>query len=133
MSAALFWLVATIIALLLLGVFNLRRASSPAPIDYDDSDFDDTSDWPRRLLHVPTMTLYKWSPGNIYGGFRNPNYIAIFYTWGRFELRDLKTKLHVKAVPIRGVLWSVPRIDPEEHFTAEEFQRAIRMTIGTTD
>jgi len=79
------------------------------------------------------MTSYKWSPGNTYVGFRNPSYVAISYTWGKFELRDPKVKPDVRAVSIRRVPWSIPRIDPEEHFTVDEFRRAIHQTMATTD
>ncbi|KAF8847481.1 hypothetical protein BDZ45DRAFT_754848 [Acephala macrosclerotiorum] len=33
-------------------------------LDDDHADFDNTSNWPRRLLHVPSMTSFRWQPEN---------------------------------------------------------------------
>lgn len=73
--------------------------------------------WPRRLLHVPTLTSYKWQPGNIYGSHVSPLYNAITYTWGRWRLGD-DEKPDISAIPVKGVDWEIPRIDPE-CFTAD--------------
>ncbi|KAF2122747.1 hypothetical protein BDV96DRAFT_639314 [Lophiotrema nucula] len=88
---------------------------------------DALGDWPRRLLHVPTLTSYEWQPGNTYNGMRSPTYNVITYTWGRYRLGE-QERLDVHAVPIiiDGGHWDIPRIDPD-HFTAEEFEKAIRM------
>ncbi|KAI0192936.1 hypothetical protein EV127DRAFT_425343 [Xylaria flabelliformis] len=102
-------------------------------IESDHPDFQNESRWPRRLLHVPSMTSYPWRPGNTYGGFQNPQYVAISYTWGRYALWDASDKPHVKALPIRGVPWAIPRIDPDEHFHVKEFRRVIRQTMGIVD
>lgn len=80
--------------------------------------------WPRRLLHVPTMTSYEWKPGNWYGPEHSPRYNAISYTWGRWALKD-GSMPEVEAVRIKGIPWKVPRIDPA-HFTKDEFQAVIR-------
>jgi len=84
--------------------------------------------WPRRLLHIPTLTSYEWKPGNCYNGIKEPQYNAITYTWGRFRLKS-GHKPNVTSVPIQidgdGEQWSIPRIDPS-HFTAEEFETTIR-------
>lgn len=80
--------------------------------------------WPRRLLHVPTMTSYRWSPGNVYGPCKAPPYNAITYTWGRWMLRDPEDHPDVHAVDIKGVDWDIPRIHPE-HFTRDEFMAVI--------
>lgn len=74
--------------------------------------------WPRRLLHVPSMTSYECQSGNIYKGVKEPAYTAISYTWGRYEDKN--------EVPstIHGVTWKVPGIS-SSHFTIEEFQKAI--------
>lgn len=85
--------------------------------------------WPRRLLHVPTLTSYAWQPGNIYGGTVNPVYNAITYTWGRWRLRDEPLESpEVTALPIRGVDWALPRIDPQ-HFSLEQFEHVVRSTV----
>ncbi|KAL2836447.1 hypothetical protein BJY01DRAFT_251947 [Aspergillus pseudoustus] len=94
--------------------------------DSDHPEFDNDSIWPRRLLHVPTMTSHKWQPGNRYNGQREPRYNAFSYTWGRWRLNDdILEKPNVDALPIKGVPWNVPRIDPA-HFTVEQFDAAIR-------
>ncbi|KAI1323197.1 hypothetical protein F5Y16DRAFT_352108 [Xylariaceae sp. FL0255] len=85
--------------------------------------------WPRRLLHVPSMTSYEWKPGNWYGSHLSPRYNAISYTWGRWSLGETRM-LGVEAIAIKGVSWEIPRVDPA-HFTKEEFQAAIRR--ATTD
>lgn len=104
------------------------------PVDQNESETDQRlGRWPKRLLHVPSMTSFEWQPGNWYGGVVEPRYNAISYTWGRFRLdRKLKTgnKKFVKKyravqpVNIRGVTWDIPKILPE-HFTSDDFHRAI--------
>lgn len=88
-------------------------------------------EWPRRLLHVPTMTSHVWQPGNIYGGVASPTYNIITYTWGRWMLRHPEDLPHVKAIDIKGVEWDIPRIDPR-HFTSDEFLATIRRSMGPT-
>ncbi|KAL4908407.1 hypothetical protein BDW74DRAFT_175089 [Aspergillus multicolor] len=56
--------------------------------DNDHPEFDNDDIWPRRLLHVSTMTSHKWQPGSRYNGQREPRYNAISYTWGRWRLDD---------------------------------------------
>lgn len=84
--------------------------------------------WPRRLLHVPTMTSYCWQPGNIYGSSLAPLYNAITYTWGRWELRNVDQCPAIRALDIQGVEWAIPRIDPE-HFSQEDFMAAINRAV----
>ncbi|KAG8529590.1 uncharacterized protein KY384_006227 [Bacidia gigantensis] len=97
--------------------------------DDDHPDFDNNSQWPRRLLHVPTMTSHKWSPGNKYGSATSPPYIAISYTWGRYMLSPNEMP-EVKPLPIRGVSWPIPRVNPSTHFTVSEFQHILKqMTL----
>lgn len=36
---------------------------------------------------------------------------------------------HVRALEIKGVTWSIPRID-SEHFSVPEFQHVLRVTTG---
>lgn len=87
-------------------------------------DEDALGDWPRRLLHVPTMTSFEWAPGNYYGSFEEPDYIATSYTWGRWALRDHEMP-EVKAIEISGVSWEIPRIHPAR-FTRDQFLDFIR-------
>lgn len=97
-------------------------SESPTPA------WDDACPWPRRLLHVPTMTSYKWMPGAVYGDNAKPTYHAISYTWGRWRLSD-EAMSEVDAIEIRGVDWPIPRIDPA-HFSREDFHRAITASTG---
>src|SRR5450432_689397 len=57
--------------------FYRMSLSDPEMIgaDHDHMEFDNNANWPRRLLHVPTMTSYKWAPGNNYGRWKEPAYI----------------------------------------------------------
>lgn len=83
--------------------------------------------WPRRLLHVPSLTSYKWQPGNVYGDYASPSYNALTYTWGRWKLHKGEIA-DVEALPIKGVSWPIPRIDPQ-HFTLAQFERVLHSTI----
>ncbi|KAK8103586.1 uncharacterized protein PG998_010619 [Apiospora kogelbergensis] len=85
---------------------------------------DRLGNWPRRLLHVPSMTSYEWRPGNWYGPHLSPRYNAISYTWGRWSLEKMRMP-SVEAIAIKGVPWTIPRVDPK-HFTKEEFEAALR-------
>ena len=89
---------------------------------------DPIGSWPRRLLHVPSMTSYEWQDGNVYGTHVKPKYNAISYTWGRYQLRSPNDQKHVKAIEINGVSWDLPRID-ESHFTVRQFQKVISRSI----
>ncbi len=83
--------------------------------------------WPRRLLHVPTMTSYEWQTGNKYGYTNAPPYNVITYTWGRYQLKD-DEKPDVNSIAIRGIPWEVPRIDPS-HFTTQGFLGVIQSAV----
>jgi hypothetical protein len=80
--------------------------------------------WPRRLLHVPTMTSYEWQPGNMYGDFVSPLYNALTYTWGRWKLGDGK-RLDVGPLNVEGASWELPRVDPS-HFTIDALHAILR-------
>ena len=88
--------------------------------------------WPRRLLHVPTLTSYEWQPGNMYGTTVEPAYNILTYTWGRWKLADspIKARPEVQGIPVKGIPWDIPRIDPVL-FTTQQFLNAIRQaTMG---
>ncbi|KAK8074099.1 hypothetical protein PG994_004998 [Apiospora phragmitis] len=94
-------------------------------------DWDDECSWPRRLLHVKTLTSFEWQPGNTYGGDVEPAYNAISYTWGNFRLASGE-RPDVKAMPFEGIDWqsSLPRMKPE-CFTTEDLHRAIKVAAKT--
>jgi hypothetical protein len=92
----------------------------------DHPDFDVQSPWPRRLLHVPSMTSWPWRPGNFYGDHEAPKYNALSYTWGRWSLDDSALK-SIESIEITGVSWPIPRIHPD-HFTVDEFMNVIRLS-----
>lgn len=97
---------------------------------YDDED--EIGSWPRRLLHVPSMTSFEWAPGNNYGDCVAPRYNAISYTWGRYDLdrpglKKKKAYRNTKAIEIKGIKWGTPRINPQ-HFTVDEFEHLIKQT-----
>ncbi|KAK8103565.1 uncharacterized protein PG998_010598 [Apiospora kogelbergensis] len=90
-------------------------------------DWDDECPWPRRLLHVRTLTSYEWQPGNSYGGYNEPTYNAITYTWGNVQLASGESP-DINAMPFEGIGWKscLPRIDPD-CFTTEELHHAINL------
>ena len=79
--------------------------------------------WPRRLLHVPSLISHEWQPGNVYGGVAAPLYNAISYTWGRWRLTEME-KRHVQALEVHGVSWPIPRVDPAK-FTADQLKSVL--------
>ncbi|KAK2017024.1 hypothetical protein LZ32DRAFT_644778 [Colletotrichum eremochloae] len=84
------------------------------------------SGWPRRLLHIPSMTSLHWQPGNVYGNAKEPRYNILTYTWGRWRLEDDDEHAsEVESVAIAGVPWHIPKISPA-HFTADQFLSVIR-------
>ncbi|KIX03505.1 uncharacterized protein Z518_07058 [Rhinocladiella mackenziei CBS 650.93] len=97
--------------------------SSPWRKDVSEISDRDTGDWPRRLLHIPTMKSLTWRPGNRYGGkegpeYEAPEYAALSYTWGKY--RDETAE----PISIGETEWPVPRIEPT-HFTVHDFRRVI--------
>lgn len=76
--------------------------------------------WPRRLLHIPTMTSVEREDGDAYIGHHRPRYNILSYTWGRWEVRDADPKR--ERLQVAGVSWTVPAVSC---FSAEEFHRAI--------
>ena len=100
----------------------------------DTRDPPGIGNWPRRLLHVPTMTSYECQPGNIYGQHHEPQYNAISYTWGRWRIETRGTLEQkpekgdswdeARGLVIHNVEWDIPLIDPE-HFTPKQFRAAL--------
>ena len=76
-------------------------------------------EWPRRLLHVPTMTSIPRSGHNTYGGVQEPDYNALTYTWGRYEMPT------GHRLDLEGIAWRVPCICPS-HFTVTEFDFVLK-------
>lgn len=89
--------------------------------------FDDDCDWPRRLLHIPSLTSMTWAPGNRYGDEFEPHYLAITYTWRRWRLDDHQEP-HIEALPIQGIDWPVPRVSID-HFLASELQSCLEIIL----
>ncbi|TRX88848.1 hypothetical protein FHL15_010307 [Xylaria flabelliformis] len=81
-------------------------------------------DWPRRLLHVPSMTSMLWQPGNYYSRFHEPKYNAMSYTWGRFRLDKDSPAPHAARLRVDDIEWDIPPIDPL-HFSVDEFRAII--------
>lgn len=99
-----------------------KSYSSPETLASKYSDKWSTlrGEWPRRLLHIPTMTSVERSSGDIYRGVKRPKYNILSYTWGRWEVRNPSTD---KRLPVAGVTWKIPVVDC---FTQQELQLAIR-------
>ncbi|KAF3937970.1 hypothetical protein ABW19_dt0204216 [Dactylella cylindrospora] len=77
--------------------------------------------WPKRLLHIPTMTSVERAGVSIYNGVDRPEYSILTYTWGRWKIRDASGG---PALPVKGTPWKIPAIKPE-HFTVESFEKVI--------
>lgn len=75
-------------------------------------------EWPRRLLHIASMTSRQWQPGNIYGLDKEPQYAILSYTWGRYGIPK-GPRLHVE-----GIDWDVPAISLL-HFTVASLERLL--------
>lgn len=102
-----------------------RSYGSPESLAQKHSDRWSTlrGEWPRRLLHIPTMTSVERKAGDIYEGVKRPKYNILSYTWGRWEDRNPEPD---RRLPISGISWKIPVVDC---FTREEFQRVI-MKMG---
>lgn len=76
--------------------------------------------WPRRLLHIPSMTSVEWRDGNTYGpnDEREPNYSILTYTWGRWPAPG------GPHIPVSGTTWAIPAVD-EGKFTVASFKKVI--------
>lgn len=83
--------------------------------------------WPRRLLHIPTMTSYQRGENNTYNHCERPRYSILSYTWGRWEKRQSGRQGDEpgsESIPVKGVTWKIPIIK-EEHFSVRMFQNVI--------
>lgn len=89
-------------------------------------------DWPRRLLHIPSMCSLLWQPGARYGTVKEPRYNAISYTWGRYQLeKSSEPVMNVKqpsGLKVHGVDWDIPVVKPE-HFHPEQLHGALRAAM----
>ncbi|KAL8811730.1 MAG: hypothetical protein Q9200_001563 [Gallowayella weberi] len=79
------------------------------------------------------MTSLEWQPENIYGDHVAPVYSAVSYTWGRYDLdipgaKRQKKFRNVKGIKILGIDWPVPRINPVEQFSVDQFSKLIKKT-----
>ena len=84
--------------------------------------------WPRRLLHVPSMTSLEKQDGHIYGNDKEPAYNILSYTWGRWEVPQGNSALMVHGVP-----WTIPAVD-ESHFSVTELKKVIsRISLGSNN
>ncbi|KAK8103584.1 uncharacterized protein PG998_010617 [Apiospora kogelbergensis] len=77
--------------------------------------------WPRRLLHISSMTSYERVGANTYNGETCPAYNILSYTWGRWE--DYAPTVP-RTLPVRGLKWKVPPI-MESHFTLAAFHKVV--------
>ena len=95
--------------------------SHPYPLHFNLSEFilNLKNEWPRRLLHIPSMTSRLWQPGNAYGPDIEPTYAVLSYTWGRFEVPE-GPRLTVNCID-----WPVPSIN-ESHFAVTDLERVLQ-------
>ena len=78
-----------------------------------------SSNWPHRLLHLPSMTSHTREGLDIYNGVKAPQYNIISCTWGNF-IDSTAT-----AISVAGIDWSVPAV-MEGYFTPDTFMAAIK-------
>ena len=78
--------------------------------------------WPRRLLHIPTVTSFERDESNVNNGVERPEYCILTYTWDRREIRDEKEG---PALDVVGTTRKIPAVK-EEHFTVEKFRRVVQ-------
>ncbi|KAF2112064.1 hypothetical protein BDV96DRAFT_168175 [Lophiotrema nucula] len=81
--------------------------------------------WPRRLLHIPSMTSIERTGTCTYSGIESPKYAVITYTWGRFQ-----APCGSPALPIKGTTWKIPPV-LDTCFSVQSFQNVIDY-IGET-
>lgn len=70
--------------------------------------------WPRRLVHLPSMTSLERSTEGFYGTFHEPAFSAVSYTWGQYTISC------GPAPEIIGVSKCIPSIK-SAYFTVEAF------------
>jgi len=75
--------------------------------------------WPRRLLHIPSMTSIERTGTCTYSGIESPRYAVITYTWGRFQAPDGSP-----ALPVKGTTWKIPPV-LDTCFSVQSFQNVI--------
>ncbi|KAK8041592.1 hypothetical protein PG994_014599 [Apiospora phragmitis] len=99
---------------------------------------DPLGGWPRRLLHVGSMTSCTWQSGNIYSwedvnGYQQrvqPRYNAITYTGGRYAYEYGGTGHKTASyLPVHGITWSdfVPRM--RDRFTPEDLAKFVAAAV----
>lgn len=77
--------------------------------------------WPRRLLHIPTMTSVERKGSATYLNEERPSYNILSYTWGRWQILDNPS---APALPVKGTTRAIPPVK-EEHFTVQMFQKVV--------
>ncbi|KAF2246493.1 hypothetical protein BU26DRAFT_606737 [Trematosphaeria pertusa] len=76
--------------------------------------------WPRRLLHVPSMTSVEREGEHTYLGVQKPDYNILSYTWGRYKISDGPT------LQVKNIGWDIQPIDPLR-FTVEDLETTLRV------
>lgn len=98
-------------------------------------DNDPLGRWPRRLLHVKTMTSCPWETGNSYRGVREPLYNVITYSWGRFAYFDKTERGYSNAsyLALNGITWQddMPRM--KSQFDARQLEKIIQIAANSSD
>lgn len=99
------------------------------PYRINKTEWAETVDyWPRRLLHIPTMTSHERGDGRVYSGVKKPPYSVLSYTWGRFQTPSRQSGC---SITIHNVPWEIPSIQ-ETHFTVEAFHSVLnQIRLGT--
>ncbi|KAF2726904.1 hypothetical protein EJ04DRAFT_557715 [Polyplosphaeria fusca] len=88
----------------LLSLTKMPKDPNPRTRQYDFNLVENY--WPRRLLHIPTMTSVKRHTEDEYRQDSGP------------------------ALPIKGTEWAIPPIKPE-YFTVDAFQKLVNCHLGS--
>ncbi|KAK6361608.1 hypothetical protein TWF730_005327 [Orbilia blumenaviensis] len=100
-------------------LFSNRPFSSRKPL-YEWAEVADY--WPKRLLHIPSMTSVEREGFSCYGTVERPEYSILTYTWGRWRIRSGPPG---PSLPVKGTPWRIPAVHPD-HFTVESFEKVIK-------
>lgn len=100
--------------------FDIKANGLRVPKIYPADWLHVEEEWPRRLLHIPTLTSLERKDGNMYGDTCEPSFSILSYTWGRWYVGS------GPRLPISGISWTIPAVDERRAFTVTDFHGVIR-------
>jgi len=108
-----------------------RQADEGEPTFLSERAFEQFSagipaEWPQRLLHVPSMTVYMRREGNWYGPRHEPAFNALSYKWGH------QTNWASEKIQFTNVPWVYPSVN-QWYFTITEFENVLQRIAEGVD